>query len=341
MANFSPSNLAKAQVLLNSQFANKEMREQTLPALKLALSNQDILIPTANEVRKRGDRTVEANILARTSRAAITSRTYNHTGNRGDSTTVPLTWGTYGDKFSISLKQMDNNVFGFEQTLAQQMMNAILNIHASMESANISYLLAQRSQVNASTVGYGSFNATNYAYEIANIDKSRLATIAKTMMMQNKYNGTYDMILDPLTYTDTMLLSNQGVANSVNTAFQYDGINKVFSTNLTDSNYAAGAALIMPSASFANIPWIPKQNRMGWGDYNSYTGGYGTFQDPTGLPITYAVHGYATRADASANNGDTQDVVMEFEITVDIAKVLAPLTTSTGESVVFEIGQLS
>jgi len=342
MANFSPSNLVKAQVLLNQQYTSKEMREQTLPALRMALSNANVLIPSAEQVRTREDRSVEAYVLSRASRTPGTSRTHNHTGSRGDSFAVPLTWGTYSDKFSISLKQMDNNMFGFEQTLAQQMLNCILNIHAQIEADDISYLLAQKSQVNAGS-GYGSFNATNDVFEIAATEKNRFVAISKIMMQQNKYNGVYDMILDPKTYADSQFYGNQGAGNGVNTLYQYAGVNSALSINLSDSNYEGGAALIMPTASFANIPWIPKQNRNGYGDYNSYVGGYGSFQDPTGLGLTYAVHGYSSRTDSSASNGDTQDVTMEFEISVDIAKVLAPLsaTASTNESVVFEIGQLS
>jgi len=43
---------------------------------------------------------------------------------------------------------------------------------------------------------------------------------------------------------------------------------------------------------------------------------------------TYAVHSYETRADDSANNGFTQDVVTQFEVSIDLAPELAPLTTA-------------
>jgi hypothetical protein len=339
MSNFSPSNLVAAQALLADKFNQAEMRQKALPAVRLALQNSDVLIPTAQVLRTREDRAVSAYILKRSVRATTSSRTYNHSGSRGDSIAVALSWTSFADKFSISLKQMDNNMFGFNQTLAQQIENAILNIQTDIETAEIAYLMAQRSQVNAGTVN-GTWNSTTYAYEIDASYKQRFVQIAKAMMVQNKYRGMYDMITDPLTHVDAEFFANQGSSNGTNTGFQFSGVNIAESTDLSDSDYAGGCAFIMPAGSFGMLPWIPKQNREGYGDFNSYTGGFGSIADPTGLPLTYALHGYAARADASGSNGDTQDVVLEFELSVDIANILSPISGSSSESVVFELGQL-
>jgi hypothetical protein len=339
MANFSPSNLVKAQARLQQRFTEAEMRQKQLPALRMALSNQGVLIPGAEQLRTREDRSVEAYVLGRSKRATTSSRVYNHTGSRGDSFAVPLSWTTYTDKFSISLKQMDNNIFAFEETLAQQILNCVLNIQASIETDRISYLLAQRSQVNNGTAG-GSFNATNYAFEIADADKARYYAIVRAMMAQNFYQGSMDVIVDPLTYINAGFFAAQGAGNATNTAYQFMDFNIAQSTDLTDANYPGGVSLVMPAGGYACLPWIPKQNRIGTGDYNSYLGGYGSMMDPTGLPIEYAIHGYAQRADTSSLNGNTQDDVLEFEMSVDIADVLSPLSGGLNESVVFEVGQL-
>lgn len=340
MANFTPTNLVKAQIQFKKSYTEAEMRQKQLPALRMALGNQDILIPGADTVRKREDRAVEANVMSRLVRATSATRTYNHTGNRGDSFVVPITWTTYVDKFSISLKELDNNVFSFEQALGQNILNTQLNIQASIESDDISYLLTQRSQINKGNA-YGAVNAGTFAFEVPATQRNRYTAIAKQMMLQNFYRGTYDMIMDPLTFIDGQFYGNQGAGNAVNTLYQYAGVNQVQSTDLTDSNYPGGVSLIMPAGSFANVPWIPVQNRTGQGDYASYNGGFGSMADMTGLPITYAVHGYSQRADTSSQNGNTQDLTMEMELSVDIARVLSPLSNSTnGESVVFEVAQL-
>jgi hypothetical protein len=98
--------------------------------------------------------------------------------------------------------------------------------------------------------------------------------------------------------------------------------------------------LAFPTGTVGALNWIPRQNRQGWGDYNSYVGGYGTFQF---LGYTFAVHGYASRQDTSATNGDAQDVTMEFEVSLDSSYNKAPLNYTTGrtDSVVIQFGQLA
>ena len=60
--------------------------------------------------------------------------------------------------------------------------------------------------------------------------------------------------------------------------------------------------------------------------------------DPmTGLQ--FAVHGYTERGDTSAAQGDTQDEVTEWEISIDLSPQFAPLSTAN-ESPIFAVGQL-
>lgn len=337
MANFSPTNLVKAQALLAKKYQAAENRFKATPVLSLGLSNRDALIPGHEGLRTREDRTVEANILVRSKRSTGTSRTHNHSGNRGDSMTVPLSWSIFSDKFSISLKQLDNNVFGFEQVLAQQMDNTMKNILEAIETATVTYLQSERTEVNNATQG-GSFDATNDAFEISTANQ--YFQIIKSMMRQNNHRGELDVILNPLGFIDAEYQAAQGAGNNANLTFQFNGMTIAESIDLTDANYAnTQLALAMPKGSFGLLPWIPKQNRNGWGDYNSYEGGFGTIMDPYGLGLDFAVHGYAQRADTSASNGNTQDVLLEFEMSVDIANILAPLSTAN-ETVVYEVAKV-
>lgn len=337
MANFSPTNLVKAQVLLNKKYQAPENRMKVSPVVALGLQNQDFLIPGADAIKKREDRSIEANILKRSKRSAGSARVHNHTGNRGDSFVLPLSWATFSDTFSISLKQLDNNVFGFEQALAQQIENCMKNIVEDIETDQVTFLQTERTEVNAATQG-GTFNATNDAFEISTANQFFQAV--KSMMRQNNYRDELDVILNPLGFIDAEYQKAQGAGNNANLTFQFNGMNIAESIELADSNYTTGAlGLVMPKASFALLPWIPPVNRQGKGDYMSYVGGFGVMQDPWGLGITFAVHGYAERADASGSNGSTQDVVMQFELSVDMASCLSPLSVAN-ETVVFEVAKV-
>lgn len=343
MANFSPSNLVAAQTRLEKKFTAPESREKVLPALMLGLSNSNILIKSANEIRTREDRTVTAYALKRQSRVPGSQRTATHTGPSGDSMSMPLSWTTYSDTFSISLKQMDNNIFSFQDAFDQNMLNCILNIHSQIESDFITYLLAQRNQVVKTTTPIGTrvtWNAANSAHEIGAGDQKQFFQLAKEIMTQNYYNnGAFNVISGGQPYVNASFWAAQGNSNAQNTSFQFTGLDIMQSVDLTDANYGQGVALIAAPGTIALIDWIPKQNRTGYGDYNSYLGGYGSFKDPYGTKLTFAVHAYALRSDTSGTNGVQQDNLMQFEISVDVAQAITPYSNA-GESPVYEIAQM-
>lgn len=339
MSKFTPSNLVKAQAILKQTFNEAEMRKKQSAALLVAMKNNDVLLPSHKILRTREDRAVSAYIMKRSQRTPGSARTALHTGNRGDSFELPLSWETFADPFSMSIKQLDNNVFSFDQAFANELRNAAINIHEAIETAGIDYLIANRTQVNNATAG-GSFNGANDAFEIAAGDRERFYQIAKSMMRQNKYKGMFDVIASPKTYIDAEFFLNQGNANAVNTGFQFAGLNIVESIELEDANYDGGISLIMPENQFGVLPWIPKQNRQGWGDGElNEVGKFMSLPDPLGSGMDFALSVYAKREDNSGNNGDAQDVTLQFELSVDVAWVLAPLSTAT-ESVVYEVAQM-
>lgn len=340
MANFTPSNLVKAQVFLKKMFNEAEMRSKRSAALVLGLKNNDVLIPSHKEIRTREDRDVEAYIAKRQSRATTAARTALHTGARGDSFALPITWSTYTDTFSMSAKQLDNNKFNFDQAFAIELRNAAINIHESIETGRIDFLMANRTQINAATKG-GTFNAANDTFEISADKEGRFYQIAKSMMRQNKYKGVYDVIADSKMFVDAEFFLNQGDANETNTAFQFAGLNISESIELEDANYAEGIALFLPEGNYGVLPWIPKQNREGWGEGQlNEVGRFMSIPDPMGTGMDLALSVYAKREDSTASNGMEQDVTLQFELSVDIADVLAPLSVAT-ESVVYEVAQLS
>lgn len=332
-----------AQTRLAKKFTAPETREKVLPALKLGLSNSDILIRGANELRTREDRTVTAYALKRQSRTPGSQRSATHTGSSGDSMSMPLTWTTYTDVFSISLKQMDNNIFSWQEGFDQNMLNCILNIHSQIETDFVTFLLAQRTQVVKTATPVGTrvtWNATNFTHEIAAGDQKQFFQLAKEVLVQNNYNhGTFDVISGGQPYVNASFWAAQGGENAQNTAFQFTGLNINQSVDLTDSNYGLGVILAMQPGSAALIDWIPKQNRMGHGDFNSYVGGYGSFKDPYGTKLTFAIHAYTLRSDTSGANGVQQDDLLQVEISVDVAQAITPLSTSP-ESIVFEFAQM-
>lgn len=324
--------------MLNSKYAKPEMRIKPSPAFQLLLGNSDFLMVGAETLRTREDRPIEAHLLARTKRNTGNSRVYNHTGSIDDSIKVTLAWSTKSDVTAISLKLLDKSLFDFNTVLSNKLEQCMMNILEDEETAAIAYLMAQRTQYSAALKG-ATFNGVNDAVEISANSKNQFYQLLKSVMRQNKYSAQLDVVADPLMYVDAEYLKAQGAGNNQNTSFQFNGLNIAESIELSDANYDQGVVLAMPSQSVAALTWIPKQNRAGWGDYNTYEGGYGSMSDPWGLGLRFAVHGYVYRADTSGTNGDTQDVLMQFELSLDTSFNKSPLSGNNSESVIYEVAQ--
>lgn len=353
MADFSPSNLVKGQALFNQRYKSGEWRIPDTAALSVAYTGEKAN-PMFADLRKREDRAVSGYFPTRKTKSVATERTYNHAGTRGDSLEVPVTWQTSIDTFSISLKQNDNNVISYEENWAAQMQNSIFNIMTDAESKFITNLTADRTQVNVNGTPM-VWDGVDFVLENALAEKDHFYHYIKANMNQNLYKGQVTVVADSLAGIFAAQQIQQGQGNATNLGWQFQNMNISQSTNsilsgLTDTY--AGAALAFPTDLVGIVPWIPLQNRKSLDPVKalSYNGDYGQIMAPiyddkgnVAYELPIAVHMYAERADTSANNGSTQDDVIQVELSLDTAYLSAPLSDFRGanDSVVYGYGQLN
>lgn len=330
MANRTTANLVKAQAKLIGAFQNAELRFR-YPATYLALrAMAPIMFPNYAVLRTREDRSVETNFATRSSRALGSARTHNHTGVKGDTATLTPTWASYTDKFNMSLKQADNSLYNADEQMFQELSNTISNFMEGYETASTAYLFNNRSGVNIATAE-GTFDATDDVFEIAEAKESRAIQITKIAMDANKYSGGMTIFCDSISYAKFEFQAAQGASNQTNLSFQFGGVTFVHSVELGAlgaglvSAYSKGFWIVVPNGMVATLPWIPKQNRVG---VVTKENEYSNILNPIDGE-SYALHSYETRADDSANNGYTQDVVTQYEISQDLAFTKAPLTTAS------------
>lgn len=336
MANYAASVLAEAKLILSERFAEPEKRLKAAGVFGAFRKNTDLAIPNVGSLRTKEERAEKAYFANRTKRANTSSRTHDHSGVVGDSTEVSLSWATYGDKFQTSLKRSDNNVMADAVILANEIENAFKNIYESMDDAALAFLGTNKSTVNAATKN-GVFDATNDVFEVATANIARFLQHGKSMLKQNYYSGSFEAILDPVLYLEAEHFLMQGAGNSTNTSYQSTLGGDIWEAiTLSDANYPNGAGYFVPSGTIGVVDWIPSQNRTGVGSFDSVLGGYSSIVDPIS-GLTMAVHSYSNRADTSAAGGDTQDVVQEWEISVDLSFNKSPLTAA-GETTIFEVG---
>lgn len=353
MANFTPSNLVKGQALFNQRYKAQEWRLPDTAALSVAYIGEKAN-PMLADLRKREDRSVSAYFPTRKAKASASARAYNHTGTRGDSLEVAVTWTSAVDTFSISLKQNDNNVISWEENYAAQLQNSVFNVLSTQDTNFVTALEADRTQVNVGGVN-GTFHATDYVMEITSTASDFFYQNLMANMRQNLYKGQLTVIVDSLAGIEAMRQANQGTGNATNLGFQFMNMNIVQSTSaILDglTNIYNGAALAFPMDAAGVVFWIPKQNRKPLDPVQalSYNGDFGSINVPVyddkgsvKYNVPLAIHSYAERADASASNGSAQDLVIQVEVSLDMAYVAAPLSTYRGsnDSVIYGFGQLS
>lgn len=328
MANYLPSVLAKAQAVLLNAFANADKRFREPVVHKSFLENSTIMFPDYQTIRTREDRTVEAYAKVKTARALGTGRSHNHTGSKGDSQVLTPSWTTYNDTWSISLKQADNNVLSLDEMGMNEVENGVRNFMVGLETVATTYLHNNRTGVNVATVE-GTFNALQDVFEVPLASIDRFLQIATTTMDVNAYQGMQYMVYaDTAAWNRLNFQFNQGSQNSENLSFQFGGVRIMHAPELSalasGLSYTSGYMILVPEGHIGGLPWIPRQNRQG---VSTKENEYGQILNPFD-GLAYAVHSYEQRSDQSAAGGYTQDVLTEFELSLDMAYEHAPLSTA-------------
>jgi hypothetical protein len=346
MANYIDSLLLAFQARINKRFNEAELREQQTPILRVGLGNQDFVMQNAQAIRESTRRDIKGYQFKRMAATNGTTRTHNHTGNQGDSMEVTLNWATFSETFSVLLTIGDDNIIKRPDIVDNQIMQVQRILRERIGLYLVQQLHAGRTQVANAVVRNAVFNAATDAFEISQANRDDFFAFVASVMQQHKYFGKLDLMVDNVLGPVANKLRNQGNSNANNLAYQFGDFSNILQHNTLGidvaTDYADGAvAIALPENSFAFIPWIPAINRRGFGDYESYVGGYGTLPDGTGLPLNYAVHGYADRVDGGgASGGSTQDVRVEMEMSVDVAFQSADISTAN-ETPIYEFAMVA
>jgi hypothetical protein len=343
---FAPSLLVDAQAKFSEKFMSGEWRMPDVAAFQVA-EKGEIANPGLAAIREREDRQVFAYFPIRQAATNGTARAFNHTGARGDSQAESITWVTFSEPFSISLKQGDNNVFDFDEQFAATARNAIYNINNRVDDYLITQLLADKTLVNVGG-GNGAFDGVTNDYQLAAGFVDFYYENTKAMMQQNLFRNPLTGIVDSVAWVNFNRVVNQGGGNAENLQYQtlsgWENVVQSTREILAPATYGNGSGLFFENGLVAMIPWIPKQNRKPLDPEKamSFVGDYGEIAIPE-MGVSYAIHAYSERADNQAVNGQTQDVTMQFEISIDFAYASAPLSPFRGanDSVVYTSGVLS
>jgi len=331
MANRTTANLVKAQAKLLGAYQKQELRYRNPVTYLAFILSSNIMFPNYSELRLREDRAVETNYNVRSSRAlTVSARGVGHTGVKGDTSTLTPSWTTYRDFMKTSMKQADNSIYSIDEQLAQEMQDIASNFAEGLETIAVNHVFANRSGVNIATAE-GTFNGADSVFEITSAtNENRAIQITKSVMAVNKYSGgNLAVFCDTTSYNKFLYQAAQGASNQTNLSFQFNGVTFIHSIELGAlgaglvAAYSKGFWVVAEMGTFGVLPWIPKQNRQG---IQSPVANFSSIVNPIdGLP--YAVHTEMFSADDSLANGSAQDIVTQYEVSIDESFVDAPLTT--------------
>lgn len=339
MANYSTANYVKAQIWLNGEFQSAEKRFRT-PAVFQLFNSTDArrLFPNYESLKTAVNRTIEANYFLRSAGSLVTTGiTHNHTGGQGDSGTLTPSWTPYSTTWSMTLKQANNSTASWQELFNDNLGNKIADFAEGLDDASSAYLFNNRTGVNTAAVK-GVFDAINDVYEITEATYGDEAmSITRVVMDINKYQGgVYDVVCDSISYTTFQKQAAQGSANSTNLSFQFMNVTFIHDPALAaravalDVTYVKGFWLAVPRGTVAVLPWIPIQNRQGVDNYPISK--YGSLMNPVD-GLQYGIHEYAEASDGSVVNGQTQDVLTQYELSIFLAFEKAPLSTATATTI--------
>lgn len=347
MSDFSTARWSAFQYKVSELMSRPEYKYKPSVALMKFLQYTDFLIPASEKERilgvKQSDQdTVDVNLFNKTSISTGSARAYNHTGTKGDSTKETLSFTTYTANFATSLKEADRTIWDEAEIFAKGLLSASIALHASIETALLAYLNTNKSQVVVSaTPRSGAWDGSNYIFGVNQADKDYFVQKTRIFMGEQYYKDPmYDAILDPYLMSLYERLLSNGAGNANNTAALAQGLNAGMSVELTADSGYDGMGYIFPMGGIGIVPWIPKINRSNYGNEGAVSGLYTSIADPLGSGLTFAVHARQVAADNNSGSGETQDVNVHYEVSVDLAPIVAPMSASNAAPV-FKFGLLS
>jgi hypothetical protein len=349
MADYAAAVLAKGQAVVTDQYQQPEQRRQLPTIMELALQNQEISIPNAQELRTSPLRTVDVNYLVNSAAGSATAKSIAHTGSHGDSAAINVVYIQVVETFGLEQKIADNSIFQYQQLFNNRIEMCWKNLRTRQDNAALAFCVNNRCQLAGTLINpqiaaanAGTWSDTTKALEIDQTNKNLFMEYAKSMLAARFLSAPYDVIADLSIARMFAYQQRQGSGNFADLSYQFDNAQFTATQVQISSSYAQGAALIMPKGSLAGLNWNEALNRRGFDAGRGPVGFLGTSIDPLGSGAMADVSVYTARTDSSINTygGSTQDIIDEWEFALTIGYVLPPLSAA-GDSVVHLIGLTS
>lgn len=340
MPNLTATNLLKAISKAEASFGEAETRQGSNATLSLLMRNEPLVFRNANALKQSISQPSTAIYQTRQNTASGTAKEHNHTGAIGDSAEQPITYVIRQQKFAVSYKLAENNQYGYQEQLNHNLSEKMRLIRKDLNAYGLAQLAANKAATATNSII--SFNAINDAFENPAAQAEELGFNINAALLKNDYTTPIDIVADQLLFKSLSKAAAQGSANSVNQVWQFPGLSMVQEETLVDGTYGNGYLYAFSQGYAGMTSWNEPINRTSAPEFQKVEGNVGLFttvSDPLIPGLSYDLHVVNKLANTSGSNGNTQDVVDEYEISAIVAFGNA-YVSATDESPIFAVGQL-
>jgi hypothetical protein len=331
MANYATSVLLEARKKLGEMSQDVFNQRAVLSQVEPAFNAGRKFIPNLNEIREANTQTAYVEYLTAVTDSLGSAKACSPSGTVGDSSHALVSLGQLVATASMSEKRHHGNDYKMAEALANRLIVLEKNLlygAGGLEALMVAYLEANRTYVNDCSA-YASrphvwWAAPQYYLRA---EAASIATFYSTVQADFGLNDYVGELWDVHNMDWTRiaaLYAEQGTANNVNYSWQFDGIHKQKTNHIVPTGYEAHKHYIFRDGAVAWWPWNDPVNKEGktvgertWTTYESKF-----------IPgLLYDLFIYSTCSDSRTSGGDIQDIVHQYELTINYSFAKQPLDT--------------
>ena len=212
------------------------------------------------ENRTSEDRATKIPVIKRKdfSGTRATTRSCTAIENYNTSALVTASWTTYANGFHMIPSQYKNNDIGYMADFTRKMNDLQRDALVFLDGLSYTKLNTDKSVVNNAEDNPYALDSDTMT--IPNADKSLLFNELEQIMKQNDLPADR-IVASPRFNALVNELSNQGVSNEKNYAFQFGGYNLYYSNRVTVDALYRDTFFVMPNGSMGFMTWVDPDSK--------------------------------------------------------------------------------
>lgn len=219
-------------------------------------------IDSLNQGRASEDRTVQYPVLQKLSFTAGSSRSCTGATAQSTSALVTPTWVTYTIGFDHTPVIYSDNYIQEQRDFNYKMMRMQSTILDDLDTAAVTHLNANKSQVNNADAN--PYSVVSSVMQVPVADNEDFFNELTAIMTQNDLDGTnVNVVATPRIAALIKHLNAQGVGNGENLSYQFGGQNFYYTRAITNATGDRDTVYAMPMGSLVFDHWIGPEYRAG------------------------------------------------------------------------------